>query len=157
MSEKRELLNWKSGPFLVSGVGWTEHWVCPPSDPIKGVDCFHPTPYPLYQLWTSFMNGPSASKLCSHITMADYLTSNRDEVERFKTNAEDAFQWQHYFDFVGDLEPNTPVEDIMHRTRNAIKVCTWCQFGCGISKMVGSKKQSFWPKINTLKWNHFIL
>ena len=68
------------------------------------------------------MNDPSASKLCSHITMADYLTSNRDEVERFKTNAEDAFQWQHYFDFVSDLEPNTPIEDIMHRTRNAIKV-----------------------------------
>ena len=81
-----------------------------------------PYPHSLYQLQTLFMNGPSASKLCSHITMADYLTSNRDEVERFKTNAEDAFQWQHYFDFVSDLEPNTPIEDIVHRTRNAIKV-----------------------------------
>ena len=54
--------------------------------------------------------------------MADYLTSNRDEVARFKSNAEDAFQWQHYFDFFSDLEPNTPLEDIMLRTRNAIKV-----------------------------------
>jgi len=52
--------------------------------------------------------------------------SNRDEVERFKTNAEDAFQWQHYFDFVSDLEPNTPIEDIMHRTRNAIKKIVFC-------------------------------
>ena len=24
------------------------------------------------------------------------------------------------------------------------------QFGCGISKMVGPKKQDFWPKINIL-------
>ena len=29
--------------------------------------------------------------------------------------------------------------------------------GCGISKMVGPKKQDFWPKINILKGNHFIL
>ena len=70
----------------------------------------------------SIANIISASKSFSHITMADYLTSNRDEVARFKSDAEDAFQWQHYFDFCGDLEPNTPIEDIMQRTRNAIKV-----------------------------------
>ena len=28
-----------------------------------------------------------------------------------------------------------------------------CQFGCGISKMVGPKKQDFCPKINMLKGN----
>ena len=27
----------------------------------------------------------------------------------------------------------------------------WYQFGCGISKMVGSKMQDFWPRINILK------
>jgi hypothetical protein len=32
-----------------------------------------------------------------------------------------------------------------------------CQFGCGILKMVGPKKQDFWPKINILKGNHCIL
>ena len=31
------------------------------------------------------------------------------------------------------------------------------QFGCGILKMVGPKKQEFWPKINILKGNHCIL
>ena len=28
-----------------------------------------------------------------------------------------------------------------------------CQFGCGISKMVGPKKQAFYPRINMLKGN----
>jgi hypothetical protein len=31
------------------------------------------------------------------------------------------------------------------------------QFSCGILKMVGTKKQDFWPKINILKGNHCIL
>ena len=31
------------------------------------------------------------------------------------------------------------------------------QFGCGILKMVGPKKQKFWPRINILKGNHSIL
>ena len=31
------------------------------------------------------------------------------------------------------------------------------QFGCGILKMVGPKKQDFWPKIYILKGNHCIL
>ena len=31
------------------------------------------------------------------------------------------------------------------------------QFGCGILKMVGPKKQEFWPKIKILKGNHCIL
>ena len=31
------------------------------------------------------------------------------------------------------------------------------QFGCGILKMVGPKKQDFWPKINIHKGNHCIL
>ena len=30
-------------------------------------------------------------------------------------------------------------------------------FGCKISKMVGPKKQDFWPKINILQGNHCIL
>merc|ERR1712156_1036491 len=37
----------------------------------------------------SIANIISASKSFSHITMADYLTSNRDEVARFKSDAED--------------------------------------------------------------------
>jgi hypothetical protein len=32
-----------------------------------------------------------------------------------------------------------------------------CQFGCGILKIVGPKKQVFWPKINVLKGKHCIL
>ena len=32
-----------------------------------------------------------------------------------------------------------------------------CPFGCGISKMVGPKKQDFCPKIYILKGNHCIL
>ena len=31
------------------------------------------------------------------------------------------------------------------------------QFGCGILRMVGPKKQDFWPKINIFKGNHCIL
>ena len=31
------------------------------------------------------------------------------------------------------------------------------QFSCGILKMVGTKKQDFWPKINILKGNYCIL
>ena len=31
------------------------------------------------------------------------------------------------------------------------------QFGCGLLKMVGPKKQHFWPKINIIKGNHCIL
>ena len=58
----------------------------------------------------------SASQICTHITMADYLTSNRNEVERFKTNADDAFQWQHYFTFLSGLEPDINAEQIMQRT-----------------------------------------
>ena len=30
----------------------------------------------------------------------------------------------------------------------------YCHFGCGISKMVGPKKQHFWPKLNPLEGNH---
>ena len=71
----------------------------------------------------SIANIISASKYCSHITMADYLTSNRNEVERFKNENDDGFEWQHYFQFVCDLEFNPNVEDIIQRTRNSIKVC----------------------------------
>ena len=31
------------------------------------------------------------------------------------------------------------------------------QFGCGILKMVGCEKDTFWSQINMLKGNHFIL
>ena len=30
------------------------------------------------------------------------------------------------------------------------------QFGCGISKMIGLKKQDFWPRINILKGYFFL-
>ena len=39
-----------------------------------------------------------------------------------------------------------------------LKLCQFInQFGCGILKMVGPKKQDFWPKISILKGNHYLL
>jgi hypothetical protein len=38
-----------------------------------------------------------------------------------------------------------------------VKIYLTLQFGCGIFKMVGPKKQGFWPKSNVLKGNHCIL
>ena len=35
----------------------------------------------------------------------------------------------------------------------ALQTTYQCQFGCGISKMVGPKKQAFCPRINMLKGN----
>ena len=67
----------------------------------------------------------SASRYCNHITMADYLTSNRHEIEKFVQQAEDGFQWKHYFQFLGVLELDMNVDAIAARTRNAIKVCTY--------------------------------
>ena len=32
----------------------------------------------------------------------------------------------------------------------------YCQFGCGILRMVGPKKQKFWQKINILKGNLYL-
>lgn len=64
----------------------------------------------------------SASRFCNHITMADYLTSNRHEIEKFIHQAEDGFQWQHYFQFCSSLELDTNIEAIITRTRNAIRV-----------------------------------
>ena len=64
----------------------------------------------------------SASRYCNHITMADYLTSNRHEIEKFVQQAEDGFQWKHYFQFLGVLELDMNVDAIATRTRNAIKV-----------------------------------
>ena len=54
--------------------------------------------------------------------MADYLTSNRHEIEKFIHQAEDGFQWQHYFQFCSSLELDTNIEAIITRTRNAIQV-----------------------------------
>ena len=54
--------------------------------------------------------------------MADYLTSNRNEIEKFVHEAGDVFHWDHYFNFLGVLELDINVEAIMTRTRNAIKV-----------------------------------
>ena len=67
----------------------------------------------------------SASRYCNHITMADYLTSNRHEIEKFVQQAEDGFQWKHYFQFLGVLELDMNVDAIATRTRNAIKVRTY--------------------------------
>ena len=55
--------------------------------------------------------------------MADYLTSNRNEIEKFVHEDGDVFHWDHYFNFLGVLELDINVEAIMTRTRNAIKVC----------------------------------
>ena len=44
----------------------------------------------------------------------------------------------------------------MYKMESQIEVGTY-QFGCGILKMVGPKKQVFWQKINILKGNHCIL
>ena len=52
--------------------------------------------------------------------------------------------------FVRNLTRN-PFEQILNENKY------YCQFGCGILKMVGPKKQDFWPKINILKGNHCIL
>lgn len=70
----------------------------------------------------SISNIISASKYCSQIIMADYLTSNRDEVKRFKNRDQDGYSWNHYFNFLGVLELNKNVDDIAERTRKAIKV-----------------------------------
>jgi hypothetical protein len=78
----------------------------------------------------SIANIISASKYCSNITMADYLASNRAEVERFRTEADGAFHWNHYFNFLGVLELNPDVEVIARRTRKSIKVSFKFQFFC---------------------------
>ena len=52
--------------------------------------------------------------------MCDYLKSNRDEVQRFLNRAEEAFDWEHYFQFVAQLE-NKSVSEIENRTRKAIR------------------------------------
>ena len=73
----------------------------------------------------SIANIISASKYYNRITMADYLTSNRNEVERFvNENPDDlpGFEWMHYFQYVSDLEHDPNVEDIIQRTRNSIEV-----------------------------------
>ena len=40
--------------------------------------------------------------------MADYLESNRKEVEAFWKNLDGGFRWDHYFNFLGvlELQPN---------------------------------------------------
>ena len=73
----------------------------------------------------SIANIISASKYFNRITMADYLTSNRNEVERFvNENPDDlpGFEWMHYYQYVSDLEHDPNVEDIIQRTRNSIEV-----------------------------------
>ena len=49
---------------------------------------------------------------------------------------------------------NVPTSD---RDRISSTVIMQYQFGCGILKMVGPKKQNLCPKINILKGNHCIL
>ena len=41
--------------------------------------------------------------------------------------------------------------------RMLVSYVPYYQFGCGILKMVGPKKQDFWPKINIFKENNCIL
>ena len=35
--------------------------------------------------------------------------------------------------------------------KEIMAIIHYYQFGCGISKMVGPKKQDFWPRINIIK------
>ena len=44
-----------------------------------------------------------------------------------------------------------------HRHSQYIEHTEQCHFSCGISNVVGPKKQHFWPKINILKENYCIL
>ena len=44
-----------------------------------------------------------------------------------------------------------------HRHSQYIEHTEHCHFSCGISNVVGPKKQDIWPKINILKVNHCIL
>ena len=53
------------------------------------------------------------------------ILGNRHEIEKFVRQAEDGFQWKHYFQFLGVLELDMNVEAIATRTRNAIKVRTY--------------------------------
>jgi hypothetical protein len=52
--------------------------------------------------------------------MADYLKSNREEIERFLRKSDDAFAWDHYFEFVASLENQTS-KTVEERTRKAIR------------------------------------
>ena len=52
--------------------------------------------------------------------MADYLKSNREEIERFVRKSDEAFAWDHYFDFVAGLENGTS-QNVEERTRKAIR------------------------------------
>ena len=72
----------------------------------------------------SISNIISASNLSSDILMADFLKSNRDEVERFVADSEEAFPWDHYFEFVANLEQSSP-EILKQRTRDAIRLVRW--------------------------------
>ena len=51
------------------------------------------------------------------------------------------------------LEICLTIDDVLKF--DSSKACKKCQFGCGISKMVGPKKQAFCPRINVLKGNCF--
>ena len=74
----------------------------------------------------SISNVISASKWSQHIYLADYLDSNRKQVENFWKQNEGAFNWDHYFRFVGVLELNPDPLEIEQRTRNAIKGVYFC-------------------------------
>ena len=61
---------------------------------------------------------------------------------------------------VRDLEQwngeQSKLDTFERENRDLMQVCAilyilQCQFGCGILKMVGPKKQEFWPRINILK------
>ena len=57
----------------------------------------------------------------------------------------------------GHFEINWPLDTLGWNYFIASPVLYQYQFGFGISKMVGPKKQEFWPKINILKGNQCIL
>ena len=71
------------------------------------------------------------SKWCSNIVLSDVLESNRQEIERFWKQEDGAFNWEHYFRFIGVLELNPDIKSIEERTRKAIKAVYYCDITKG--------------------------
>jgi len=74
----------------------------------------------------SISNIISASKWSKKIYMADYLESNRKEVEAFWKDLDGGFRWDHYFNFLGVLELQPNVKEIENRTRQSIRGVYYC-------------------------------
>jgi len=62
----------------------------------------------------------SASRWSNKIYLAELLQGNREEIEKWWRNEEDAFDWKHYFDFQGVLELCSDTSSIASRVRSSI-------------------------------------